>query len=82
MPALVLRNDANGIATLTLNRPDKRNAIDRALFREFRAHVRDIESDASIGIVVLRGAGGHFCAGHDLTSAGTPMHWAGCARKC
>lgn len=66
---LVLRDDAGGIATLTLNRPDKRNAINRDLFRQFRGHIRDIESAGNaIGLVVIAGAGGHFCAGHDLKS--------------
>ena len=64
--ALVLRSDANGICTLTLNRPDKRNAIDRDLFRAFRTHIRDLENDGDTGLVVVTGAGGHFCAGHDL----------------
>jgi enoyl-CoA hydratase len=63
----VLRDDADGVCTLTLNRPDKRNAINRELFREFRAHIRDIEADGSeVGLIVVTGAGGHFCAGHDL----------------
>ena len=67
---LVLREDADGICTLTLNRPEKRNAVNRQLFREFRAHVRDIEKDgAAIGVLVITGAGGHFCAGHDLKQA-------------
>ncbi|HEV7341678.1 MAG TPA: enoyl-CoA hydratase/isomerase family protein [Sphingopyxis sp.] len=65
--ALVLREDAGGVCTLTLNRPDKRNAINRALFREFRAHINDIEAHGSaVGVIVVTGAGGHFCAGHDL----------------
>jgi len=66
--SLVLRADADGIATLTLNRPDKRNAINRDLFRQFRDHVRAIETDDAIGLVVITGAGAHFCAGHDLKS--------------
>lgn len=67
--ALVLRENAGGVSTLTLNRPDKRNAINRELFREFRAHIRDIESDGDdVGLVVITGAGNHFCAGHDLKS--------------
>ena len=69
MSELVLRRDDGAIATLTLNRPDKRNAIDRALFRAFRDHVAALENDSAIGVVVLRGAGGHFCAGHDLKAA-------------
>lgn len=64
---LVLREDAGGVCTLTLNRPDKRNAINRDLFREFRAHVRDIEAGVDDpGLVVITGAGDHFCAGHDI----------------
>jgi enoyl-CoA hydratase/carnithine racemase len=67
--ALVLREDKDGVCTLTLNRPDKRNAINRELFREFRAHIRDIEeSVGDAGLVVITGAGEHFCAGHDLKS--------------
>lgn len=64
--ALVIRRDHAGRATLILNRPDKRNAINRALFRELRAHLKQIEGDEAIGLVVLRGAGGNFSAGHDL----------------
>ena len=45
--ALVLRDDAGGVCTLTLNRPAKRNAINRELFREFRAYIRDIETNGS-----------------------------------
>lgn len=63
---LVVRKDHDGRATLTLNRPDKRNAINRALFRELRAHLKAIEADQAIGLLVLRGAGGNFSAGHDL----------------
>ncbi len=71
MTELVLRDDAGGICTLTLNRPEKRNAIDRELFKALRSHIRDLEGDETVGVVVLRGAGGHFCAGHDLSQ---PAH--------
>jgi enoyl-CoA hydratase len=63
---LVIREDHGGRATLVLNRPDKRNAINRALFRELREHIDAIAADDTIGLVVLRGAGGNFSAGHDL----------------
>ncbi len=67
---LVLRDDAGGVCTLTLNRPDQRNAVNRALFRAFRDHIRDIEANgADVGILVIRGAGSHFSAGHDLKQA-------------
>ena len=64
--SLVTRWDKDGCATLTLNRPDKRNAINRALFRELREHIVQLSTDESIGLVVLRGAGNNFSAGHDL----------------
>ncbi len=63
---LVLRRDANGLTTLTLNRPDKLNALLPDSFVELRAHLDDIASDTSIGCVVLEGAGRSFCAGNDL----------------
>jgi enoyl-CoA hydratase len=66
---LVLRTDNAGVATLMLNRPDKRNAIDRELFRQLRKQIKAIEIDPAIGLVVLRGAGGNFSAGHDLKQA-------------
>jgi enoyl-CoA hydratase/carnithine racemase len=66
---LVLRTDADHVCTLTLNRPESRNAVNRELFREFRAHIEDIEANGTdVGILVLKGAGGHFCAGHDIKS--------------
>lgn len=67
MSELILRSDGEGIATLTLNRPDKRNAVNRELFRALRAQIVTLQEDAAIGLVVLRGSGGHFCAGHDLS---------------
>lgn len=66
MRELVLRTDAEGCATLMLNRPDKLNALTIGLFHELRQHVDDIAADESVGVVVLRGAGKCFSAGHDL----------------
>ena len=63
---LVLRNDADGVATLTLNRPDKLNALNPAVFIELRQHLADIAQDEEVKCVVLTGAGRAFCAGHDL----------------
>ena len=64
---LVLREDREGVAYLALNRPDKLNALNVALFRELEAHIADIEtSEESVGCVVLYGVGKCFSAGHDL----------------
>ena len=67
MTALVLREDRDGLATLTLNRPDKLNALTVAMFAELLAHVEAIERQTdSVGLVIVRGAGKCFSAGHDL----------------
>jgi enoyl-CoA hydratase len=71
MTALVERTDSNGVATLTINRPDKLNALTVGVFRELRAHVEALRTDSSIGCVVLRGAGKCFSAGHDLADIAT-----------
>jgi len=69
--ALVLREDADGVCTLTLNRPDKHNAVNPAVFAQLRAHLDAIAgSGDTLGVIVLRGAGKSFCAGHDLAEVG------------
>ena len=57
MSALVTREDRDGLAILTLNRPDKLNSLTVGVFRELRGHVIDLKKDDTIGCVVLRGAG-------------------------
>ncbi len=67
MTDLVIRQDIDGIALLTLNRPDKLNALNVALFKELHAHAKDIARQPDeIGCVVIKGAGRCFSAGHDL----------------
>ncbi|HVS68591.1 MAG TPA: enoyl-CoA hydratase/isomerase family protein [Mycobacteriales bacterium] len=63
---LVVRADRDGWTQLTLNRPEKLNALTVEMFRELRAHVESLRTDTSVGCVVLRGAGRCFSAGHDL----------------
>jgi enoyl-CoA hydratase/carnithine racemase len=63
----VTRSDADGVCTLTLNRPDKLNALDTQAFQELDAHFAALEKDeGTVGCVVLRGSGRAFCAGADL----------------
>ena len=64
----VLRTDRDGLATLTLNRPAKLNALSPAVFVELRKHLDALAEDTDVGCVVLAGAGRAFCAGHDLGS--------------
>ncbi|KJS37981.1 MAG: enoyl-CoA hydratase [Hyphomonas sp. BRH_c22] len=66
MSTLVTREDKDGLALLTLNRPDKLNSLTVGMFRELRAHAIALKKDETIGCVVLRGAGRCFSAGHDL----------------
>ena len=54
------------VATLTLNSPAKRNALEPAMRDELAAHVRSIRDDASIRAVIITGEGGHLCSGGDL----------------
>lgn len=68
---LVTRHDADGVATLTLNRPDKLNALDPAVFVQLREHLDTIAGDDTVQCVVLTGAGRAFCAGHDLDAIAT-----------
>jgi enoyl-CoA hydratase len=68
MTELVLRSDVDGVATLTLNRPEKLNALNPAAFEALRAHIDALAKDVSVRCVVLTGAGRSFCAGHDLGS--------------
>lgn len=63
---LVLREDAGGIARLTLNRPDAMNALSDRLMTALQGALDAISVDRSVRAVVLAGAGRAFCAGHDL----------------
>jgi 2-(1,2-epoxy-1,2-dihydrophenyl)acetyl-CoA isomerase len=56
----------DGVAVLTMNRPDRRNAMSEAMMTAMERVLSDIEIDNSVGCVVLTGAGGAFCAGGDV----------------
>ncbi len=60
----------DGIATLTLNRPEKRNAINQAMIESLTAHFTALEQHRDVRVVVIRGAGKVFCAGRDLREMG------------
>ena len=63
---LVLRHDADRIATLTLDSPENRNALSARLVGELAGHLRDIEADDTVRAVVLTHTSNTFCAGADL----------------
>src|SRR6266851_5516332 len=63
---VLLRRDEDGIAVLTLNRPQARNALSVALMARLQDSLDAIAGDAAVRVVVIAGAGPTFCAGHDL----------------
>jgi methylglutaconyl-CoA hydratase len=63
---LRLSVDPRGVATITLHRPDKHNALDDRLIAELREAARRVDGDDSIRVTVLTGAGKSFCAGGDI----------------
>src|SRR3546814_11622381 len=64
--ASVIVTRAGAVATVTLNRPQVLNALDMAMAQDFRAAVLELEQDAAVRCVVIRGAGRGFMAGGDV----------------
>ena len=64
---LYARRDA--VATVTINRPDARNALSHDVVVELRAALEEAKRDAAVRVIVLTGAGALFCAGADLNSS-------------
>jgi methylglutaconyl-CoA hydratase len=67
--SLVIRPDRGPVAVLTLNRPDQRNALSRALVAQLRDAVDRIGDDKFVRVLIVTGAGPAFCAGMDLKEA-------------
>jgi len=63
---IILEKKEN-IATITLNRPEARNALDQKLISEFKQAIEDIRKDKEIRVVVITGAGTAFCSGVDIS---------------
>ena len=74
----VIRTDREGLATLALNKPEKLNSLDTAVFEQLLVHVEALKASTdTIGCVILRGNGRSFSAGHDLGAIGAgedPYH--------
>ena len=64
--ALLHERDTRGVVTLTLNRPQAFNALSEALLDALQAQIDSLMEDDTARVVILRGAGRAFCAGHDL----------------
>jgi enoyl-CoA hydratase/carnithine racemase len=63
---ILMREDKDGVTTLTLNRPTQFNSLSEEMLSELQAALDAIAKDASVRAVVIAGAGKAFCAGHDL----------------
>jgi len=70
MSELVLSSLAGGVATVTMNRPDKRNALSIELRRALAEEFERLGADDAVSVLVLTGAGSAFCAGMDRTQFG------------
>ena len=66
----ILLDNRDGVRVLTLNRPQKKNAIDTEMWVAIRAAFRDAAADDGVRCLLLCGAGEHFCSGVDLASFG------------
>ena len=74
MADILSERSAEGVVTLTLNRPEALNAFSFAMYEELIGVLEALRHDASARVVILTGAGRAFCAGHDLRSTG-PAPW-------
>ena len=63
---ILLRHDTDAIASLTLNAPASFNALSTAMLTALQTEIARLHADPSIRVVILKGAGKAFCAGHDL----------------
>ena len=81
MPGTVVRTEPRpGVALLTLNRPERLNAMNHELVGDLHEALDELRIDNAIRVVVLTGAGRGFCAGLDLKGAGTPPLSSGLGR--
>jgi enoyl-CoA hydratase/carnithine racemase len=68
---IVVSAEENGIATVTLNRPGKRNAVSLAMWRRLGVIFAELGGREDVRVVILTGVGGHFCAGADISEFST-----------
>lgn len=64
----ILTKTEDLILTITLNRPEKRNALNDALINDLKAALTEADSDESLRVIIIRGAGKDFCSGADLSA--------------
>src|ERR1700742_735286 len=64
----ILTSRENSILTITLNRPEKRNALNDALINALKAALREADKDSELRAILIKGAGSDFCSGADLSA--------------
>ncbi len=74
---------ADGVATLTLNRPNKLNALDPTLLQESAKVIRDLNNDDQVKVLIITGAGRAFCSGADMSGpiGGTDLNQPSIGRR-
>ena len=80
-PDWLLTEVNNGVATVTFNRPDARNALTRELREAFHDQLKALRDRADVSILVLRGAGGNFIAGGDVKGFGETLELSPAERQ-
>jgi len=65
---MILYSVDNGVAGITLNRPEKRNALNDELIAEIKRGLRTAAADDTVRVIVISGAGKDFCSGADLSA--------------
>src|SRR5437764_8841127 len=76
----ILYDVADGVATITLNRPDRLNAFTPTMMQELIDAFDRVDEDDDVRAVIVTGAGRGFCAGADLGGGGGTFHWRDRAR--
>jgi enoyl-CoA hydratase/carnithine racemase len=68
--SVVQRSAASGIGRVTLNRPERMNAVTTELANDLEAALIELSDDVSVNVILVRGSGGNFCAGGDVGEVG------------
>ena len=75
METMLVDRAPNGVVTLTLNRPERKNAMNAAMFNELLTVFREVDVSSTDRVLVITGAGDAFCSGADLSDRGSdPRH--------
>ncbi len=77
----IILEKGDGLATITLNKPDKNNAFDLPMMEEIDDAINDVSQDTNVRVVIITGAGKAFCAGGDVSYLQTLMEDRACIAR-